>query len=404
MTDDNPDPDGGDASSRESGAANEPAATPIDTEGLAPVDDPFGAAAAPPVPPIPPRYWQLPPEPSQPEPFRVPQEAPPGAFEIVGRGIDLNVALSGEVRRASIYVGVLYLLVLAPILAIVGVASIRSGGFDWILEGITTGGGFLQVLGVAGSLTFMFAAFCAGAISLDTQLIALALTGGRAAGRSLALRDVIGFARRRFWRLVGASIVVGLILIVPSLIVQTVIGSGPGEGRILLVTLIDLLLSAPFGYVGAAIILGGLGPLRAIGGSWRIARRRWRLALVVGLVNTAVSYLAGFALGTGADILVRVATALGLDRAAGVGQVAGILVIAVFAIIAIGSLTVAVSSLSVAPQVIAWIRLGGPTSGLGPAVPDPFDPPRPARLVSLPMRIFIGLEVLLALAWLVQTR
>jgi hypothetical protein len=95
---------------------------------------------------------------------------------------------------------------------------------------------------------------------------------------------------------------------------------------------------------------------------------------------------------------------MGLDRAAGIGQVAGILVIAVFAIVAIGSLTVAVSSLSVAPQVIAWIRLGGPISGLGPAVPDPFDPPRPARFVSLPMLFVIAIEILLGLVWLLETR
>jgi hypothetical protein len=351
-----------------------------------------------------PSYWQLPPEPSRPEPFGEPDGPPPGAIEIVGRGIDLNVALSREVRRTSIYVGMLYLLAAAPILAIVAVASVQSGGFDWILDGVTTGGGFLTTLGVAGNSTFLFAALCVGAISLDTQMMTLALAGGRLAGRSLGLRDVIGIARRRFWRLVGASFVVGLILIVPSLIVQAVIGRGPGEGRVLLSTLIDLLLSAPFGYVGAAIVLGGLGPLRAIGGSWRIARRRWRLAFVVGVVNTAVSYLSAFALGTGADILVRVATALGLDRAAGIGQVVGILVIAVIAIIAIGSLTVAVSSLSVAPQAIAWIRLGGPTSGLGPTRPDPFDPPPPARLVSLAMLFVIGIEILLALVWLLETR
>ncbi len=365
-----------------------------------------------PAAPVGPSYWELPPEPAPAAPFGPPDDPPPGAFEIVGRGIDLNVTLSGEVRRASIYIGLLYLLVFAPILVIVAAASIQSGGLDWILDGFTTtgggftttGGGFLTTLGVAGNSTFLFAALGAGAISLDTQLIALALTGGRAAGRTPGLREVIGVARRRFWRLVGGSFVVGLILIVPSLIVQTVIGRGTGEGRLLLSSLIDLLVSAPFGYVGAAIVLGGLGPLRAIGGSWRIARRRWRLALVVGLVNTAVSYLAGFALGTGADILVRVATAFGLDRAAGVGQVAGILLLAVFAIIAIGSLTVAVSSLSVAPQVIAWIRLGGPTTGLAPLVPDPFGQRRPARYVSLPMLFMVAIEVLLALVWLFDAR
>ncbi|HEV7810146.1 MAG TPA: hypothetical protein VGO64_06085, partial [Candidatus Limnocylindrales bacterium] len=159
-----------------------PSAWTDDATPAVPGPAPQGAidAATPPATaaPVAPRYWELPAEPSAPASFGPPDDPLPGAIEIVGRGIDLNVALSGEVRRASIYVGLLYLLVFAPFLAIVAAASVQSQGFDWILEGITTGGGgFLPTLGIPGSSTFLFAALCAGAISLDTQLIALALTG-----------------------------------------------------------------------------------------------------------------------------------------------------------------------------------------------------------------------------------
>ena len=144
-------------------------------------------------------------------------------------------------------------------------------------------------------------------------------------------------------------------------------------------TIVDVLLSAPFAYVGAAVVLAGAGPSQAIRLSWRMARRRWRLALVVGIVNTAVSYLAGFAIGAGLDILGRIAIALGIDQQLGPLQTIELILIVGFAIVAIGSLTLTIATLSTAPQVIAWARLGGPL-----APPSGRASTRPGRRTSRP--------------------
>ena len=105
-------------------------------------------------------------------------------------------------------------------------------------------------------------------------------------------------------------------------------------------------------------------------------------------MNTAVSYVAGFAIGAGLDILGRIAIALGIDQQLGPLQTIELILIVGFAIVAIGSLTLTIATLSTAPQVIAWARLAGL---LAPPIRPGVDPPRaphvPARLVSIPMQL-----------------
>jgi hypothetical protein len=204
----------------------------------------------------------------------------------------------------------------------------------------------------------------------------------------LDLRQTVAWARHGFWRLVFASIAVGLMLIIPRQILAAFLVGRSPEASSLVATIVDVLLSAPFAYVGAAVVLAGAGPSQAIRLSWRMARRRWRLALVVGIVNTAVSYVAGFAIGAGLDILGRIAIALGIDQQLGPLQTIELILIVGFAILAVGSLTLTIATLSTAPQVIAWARLGGPL--VPPVRPDadrPWAPHVPARLVSIPMQL-----------------
>lgn len=130
---------------------------------------------------------------------------------------------------------------------------------------------------------------------------------------------------------------------------------------------------------------------------------------MIGLVNTATGLLAAFALGAGGDILGRFATMLGVggETAAGPLQIAGLAVLIAVAIAAVGSLTMTVAALSVAPQVIAYRRLGGPRAG-GQALDAPASPPgesvppeianRSTPLITIGMWIAIAFLALFTLA------
>ncbi len=339
-------------------------------------------------------------------PIEIPSPRPPGALEIVGRGIDLNVSLTREIRRMSLFIGGLFLAAIGPIAAIVIVRSIRIGGFEWLIGPLTGFGGLTPGaragLGPLAAIALFFGIVCLVAISVDVQLMATALLGGRVGGRTLGLRRVIGIARQGFWRLIFASFFVGVILLVPRQVLGVVLlRSSSNEVRLLVATAIDLLLSAPFAYVGAAVVLAAASPFAAVRLSWQMARRRWRLAFVIGIVNTAVSYLATFAIGVGLDILVRVGTALGIDRGLGTVQSIELALIVAFAIVAIGSLTFTIAALTVAPQVIAWLGLGGPSTGLADADPaNPVAAVRRGRLVTVPMQFAFTLSTVCAVVWI----
>lgn len=323
---------------------------------------------------------------------------PPGAVEIVARGLDVNVQLSGVIRRLSIFIGLLVLAAIGPI-AIVAIAhSGAVGGFDWIVDSFDRSQ-LTRVPVTFGGLIFVLGAISAGVLSVDVQLMAIGTVGAWLTGRTLGLRSAVRLARAGFWRLVFASIGVGLIVFLPERVIVDPALRAAGDLRLLLTTLFDLLISTPFAYVGSAVVLAGLGPLGAIRASWRMARRRWRLAFVIGIVNTAVSYLATFAIGAALDILVRIGEALGIDRGLGAAQVVELTVIVGLAIAALGSLTMTIAALSVAPQVIAWLGLGGPVDGLGRADIHPLDEPaRTTRLVSWPMTVALVVELVLAVA------
>src|SRR5439155_11340573 len=210
------------------------------------------------------------PEPSPPEP------SPPRAVDVVGRAIDLNLGGSAQIRRASIYAGLLFLAAIGPLAALLVAHSIRAGGIDWIIDLIALGRTAAVDLGPFAGLVVIVGVGCAIAISVGVQLLAIGLIGSRAADRSIGLHAAIGLARRRFWRLVLASIAVGLILIIPRQILATALGNQNAESGVLLSTALDIVLSAPFAYVGAAVVLAPATPLQAVRWSWRMARRRWR--------------------------------------------------------------------------------------------------------------------------------
>ena len=322
--------------------------------------------------------------------------AMPSTLAIVSRGLDLNVAASAEIRRASLYVGLLWLLSAGPIAAVVWAFSAHQGGFDW-LRTLATGHDLLLVpVGSAFewlSLVVVIVGFaCLVSISIDAQLVATILIGARATGRRLDLRAALALARLRYWRLVRATILVFAILLVPRFVINRVVMNGQPVGtdaQDLVVTAINILLSVPFAYVAAGIVLGAVGAWEAVRRSWRLARARFRLAFLIAIVNTAVSYIAGFALGAGADVLGRLGTAFGIGLTMGPIQIVVLAAIVAFAIVSIGSLVMTVDALTVGPQIVAFLGMTGYANGLD-ATKDPHTPfatPRVEPLISRPMKI-----------------
>jgi hypothetical protein len=324
----------------------------------------------------------------------------PGTLAIVGRGLDLNVAASARIRRTSVYIGLSWLLAAGPVAAVVLAYSGRQGGFEWLR---TLASGDAQVVPVGPYFAALFLVVviiglgCLLALSIDGQLVATILIGAEATGRPFDLRHALALARARFWRFVRASILVGVILAVPRFAInQLVFNDGPlgSDTQALLRTAIDVVLSTPFVYLAAAIVLGGVGARESVRRSWGLARARWRLAFLIGIVNTAVGYLAGFALGAGADILVRLGELFGLGTTVGPLQIAVLAAIVALAIVSIGSLVMTIAALTVAPQVVAFLGLTGYSAGLdaGPSSAGPGER-RAQALISRPMAIALAISV-----------
>jgi hypothetical protein len=326
------------------------------------------------------------------EPPPPPVVAPPGALAVVGTALELNVAASRSIRDASLYAGAMFVLLLGPAALIVALL-IANGALDRFDVRLVGEVGFLR--GPA-AVTVVLGTLATLAVSIDLQIIAIALIDSQAEAVRLDLRRGLAVARRRFWPLIGASVLVGLIDLVVGIVLSAVLpGREPDElsSRFGIDTLVDLVVGLPFAYVGAAVVLGGGGPVGAVRMSISVARRRWRLAAVIGIVNTATAVLAGFAIDAGGDILGRAAIALGIGDRAGPIQILGLAAITAFAIAALGSLTMTIGALSAAPQVVAYRALAGPRSAV-----EPVDAAasRRASLITIGMAIVIVLLALTA--------
>lgn len=339
--------------------------------------------------------------------------AVPGAVEIVSRAIELNIAASSAIRRASLYAAGMYLLLLGPAALILGLAlgSDGLGALGDIVSG-DVGEALPQVGPIQGSI--LIGSIATLAVTLDLQIIAIAMIDDQAAGGRPWYRTALGVARRVFWTLVVAALIATILGLIGGTILDAIFGDiGRRSASIdaVLQNVIQLVIGIPFAYVGAAVVIGRTGPLHAVRTSIALARRRWRLALVIGIVNAATGLLAAFAIGAGADVLARIAIALGLDTARGPLQVIELGVIVAVGIAAIGSLTMTIGALTVAPQVVAYRGLGGPRgteagielpAATGPWARQPV-PVRPARLITTGMWVVLALLAVMTAAAIVES-
>ncbi len=365
------------------------------------VDPSFQAAGAPPE--------AAPFEPAPGFPVEATPEPPlaaapiPGAWASLGGGLDLSLSANRQLRGASVYIGLLTLALVGPFVIIVLAFAASQGGFGW-LEDMMLGiepdllpvddsvGTYLVVSAFVAAIGFFV-------IGVESQIIAAAILGGRALGRPMSLREALHRSRQVFWRIVGASLLVGFLLVVPNLALNAILDSAfdaTSEAPTVIATGIGALLAAPFAYIVTGIVLGDVGAGEAVRRSTRLARTRWRLAIAVSSVGAIMAYVQLFAIGAGVDILTRFGNMLHLGFDSPGGTIA-LTIVVLTGVLAVGSLTFTLTALRDAPQVVAFVGMTGYGAGLDRSRRTE-GAPLPVRWISIPMLFAIGLGAFVGLA------
>jgi hypothetical protein len=320
----------------------------------------------------------------------------PGPRRVVIHGLQLASAGSRELRQASLYIGLLTLGLLGPAL-IYGLAVLVHfrvtdvPSLDGLFRDRAMLAAFVGFEALAGGAILGWVA-----VSIDANLIAISLLAARAGDEGFSLRQATVRARQVFWRMVGASFLVGIVSVVIQFGLLLLLGdfNGSNQGASLIATFIATLVVAPFGYVATGIVLGDVGATESIRRSVRLARARPTIALVVALFAFVASAIQTFALSAGLEVVVRVGQFLHLGVDAGWLALALIVIGILAFVVALGSLAFTVSAIVVAPQVAAFLGLTFYSGGLDSARRADAEVRRNFRWITLPMA---GLMVLLAL-------
>jgi hypothetical protein len=323
---------------------------------------------------------------------------PLGTPALVRQSLDLLTRRDAGLRGASFYIGFMLLVTLTPLAVIVGLAVTLPALTDPALiagadpdGGVTGWLGWVLLASIPAILGYM-------AVAVEARALATAVIGGRVEGRPLRLRESIAIARRRFWTVLGAQLVVGFVAAIASSIGQAlvILALGPVEALTFGVSLlVSVAVSVPFVYVPAGIILGEVGAWEAIRRSMRLVRPRKRLALVVALFGVMSQFIVLFGLSIGLDAVLRVLDGTGLAEAFPRPLVVPLAAALVFAL---GTLTFLVEAIAAAPAVHAFAALTHYTNGLEVGRREPI---AGHRLWDPEMTPGLGLVALLGLLALV---
>jgi hypothetical protein len=328
------------------------------------------------------------------------EEAPsPFAFQstqarsVLGASLDLATRSAGDLRAASLYIGLLVLGLAGPFALLVwgatevglsptvGLPSDRDRALEMWL-GVT---GFLAAIGLVVA-------------AIETRGVATALLGARLQQRPLTTRDAVRRSRMVFWRLVGVTLVVnGPLLIVQSLVADRLAAAFHGQSELsdVTATLVAAIIGTPFAYVTAGIVLGDVGPVESAKRSIRLFSARRVSALVVSIIGVVAQFITLAGLSAAVDLLVRVFDALGLSPESGTIGIAVITAVVIAAVFALGSLTFTVGALALAPEVVMFTALTHAAPGLD-SVRQPAQPA--ANLARQPEFRWITRPLLAAIA------
>ncbi len=317
------------------------------------------------------------------------------AFELLGRSSD-------DMRRASFYVGSVVLGTVGPF--ILAVWAINVVAFDRTFEEMERR---FQSGGEASLSALTILAGCGAFVAfIESRNLASSLLGARYAGRPITPRQALARSRSVFWPTVLAGVIVAIPLGVAQAVVNGIVEPllrQAGELSIVTTTLVTATIGAPFAYVLAGIVLGGVDPIESVRRSFRLFRARKLAAAIVVTFETVAVLLIYLGLEVGLVLVLRVLDALGLgvdSGPAGLAIVTGIIVAGVFAF---GTLVYTVMAIAIAPQVVMFVGLTHATVGLDAVrAGGRDDPDRPrerggrrSRTWTRPMLAGFGLGALL---------
>ncbi len=369
--------------------------------------EPAAPAAPEPEPAAPEPEPAAPEQPPQPavEPARPPSPPPAPVWPRVGAvlsgSLDLVTQTRTQIRNVSLYIGLLGVLTMGPSLL-----TLLAPGVDVFARPPRGIGGWTFL-----AWTISFLAIVA--IGIEADIVGIAILGGARAGRPLTFSEALRRSRRVFWRVVRASIGVGIVAYLVSAVLQLILDGVFGEftdAAPIGAPLLAAVITAPFVYVPVGIVVGDVPALESIRRSIRLARARFRLAVVASLFAVVAQFLLVFAASAGVDLVLRALEPfrgeLELLDTANPGGFALVAVAAMIALFAYWTLTFTVGALTAAPQVVAFLGLTGFSSGLDGAREAPEgEPPRdrPAR-ISRPMAIGAIVATLSAILAITSTR
>lgn len=331
----------------------------------------------------------------------------PTARRVVSTGIQLAVDANREIRRASIYIGLLALGAFGPavLLLLLGIARLLSDPSIAVPLSDDPTLVFIEQPDLLGPLALVYLLMIVGvillvAISIDAQAMAIAILGGRASDQSLRLWEAIVRARQVFWRLFVAGLIVGVASAVVTLVITIpfIRPFDSNTGLSFIASMIGALVVTPFAFASAGIVLGDVAALEALRRSIALFRARPRISLVVTLFTLVTSAIQTFAISAGADAAVRVGEVLHLGLDQGPLPLILTLVIVLAFIVAFGSLTFTIAAIVAAPQVTGFLGLTYYSGGIDRARSPDGVRPRRFRWVSVPMAVtMIGMLLIAGL-------
>jgi hypothetical protein len=303
------------------------------------------------------------PVPPPPSPFaRLPTR--PG--RLVSEAFDLLARSSGDLRRASFYVGLLVVLTVAPYALLVWRVTVEFESLSTVEQLERLRGGLQGPL----TLSVIMAGIGVVAASIESKAVAVTLLAARLEGRAIPLRQAVERSRRVFWRIVRGTILTTVPLLLIQFAAQELAARafrGESEISVISAGIVSTILLAPFAYVVTGIVLGDVGAAEAVRRSVRLFRARKVAALVVALFAWSAQLLTGFGLGAALDLVLRATDFTSLFSSTDVLPTALAALVIVSLVFAVGTLLFTVNAISLAPQVVMFLALTQVAPGLDTA-------------------------------------
>jgi hypothetical protein len=351
--------------------------------------------------------------PPTPSPFATLRTIP---GSVLASSFDLLTRASADVRRGSFYIGLIVLGTLGPFAILSWAIEVASEGrsFREINQVMTGAPGVCLQVSILLAFAGLVVAF------VESRGVATALLGARLEGRPFELRDAVRRSRAVFWQvLVGIAIINIPVVVAQELLATWLAGVFHGASEVTTLTpaIVLAILASPFAYVLSGIVIGNVGPVESAKRSTRLFSARRRTAIVVSLFALAAQYLTLFGASAALDLIARVFESLHLGPGSGDVGVAGITVVIVAGVFAVGSLLFTVAAIAAAPQVVMFLALTHATPGLALATtpetvravteaPAAWGMMTPTvhrfRWLTLPMRAAMALGLLVAVVGLVS--